>query len=725
MKPTRSFDLEQQVQKVDLLYQQSLTAPLVGLTMTVIFLFFGWHVVNTTFLIAWTLVLNLTSITRICVSFFWRKQKNFITSTAQLQKWSWFLISAVGIVGIALGLMGAVSVQQMDGVKAICISMLILGVVSASVSVYSPSYLCAMAMLVPSTLIWAASAASMGQFDYDVMAGLVFIFFLIQLRLAKNWSGYTNNFLRLNLELHDKEERLRQSRDASGAVDWEWNLNNDSFHFEGNLQPLFGQTPLGKRSFDYLKLVHPEDLDRVEKAMIDSLRSGILDLEHRVLLPNQKIQFIAIKGQAKFDESKKPISLRGICWDVTNKKADEQLRYERDLFAAADKAKLMFLANASHEIRTPLAAIKGFAELSLERSDLSPDLREEISTILRNGKYLTAIVNDLLDLSKSEADRLYIQKSNMLPLNEINDSLMVIRGTAKQKGLDLKVIYESAIPETIFCDPIRFRQILINLLTNAVKYTNEGEVTLQISYADQVLRLLVTDTGIGISSETRERLFQPFARGLSTEVQKQSGSGLGLALSRSLAKKMGGDLKLLFSEPLGTRFRSCFELTLQTGSVVNTKFISGDQAQKPVTTPTTGASPGLRLSGLSILLVEDQADLRHLMKLYLQKYGARIETCNHGGEAVEKAFKDSYDYILMDIQMPVMDGYEATRQLRARGYRKPIVALTAHASTDDRLKCADVGCDFYLSKPVNMSYLLDVLTQQVPKTEITPPSPSI
>jgi hypothetical protein len=469
----------------------------------------------------------------------------------------------------------------------------------------------------------------------------------------------------------------------------------------------------------YLEKVHPQDRAGLELAMTGAIQGGSLDAEHRVIWPDGNVHYIAMRGRVQYDDSRRPIRMTGICWNVTAKKIEEQLRHERDLFEAADRAKLVFLANASHEIRTPLSAINGFAELVLAHPGLSPEIIDDVNIILRNGKYLAAIVNDLLDLSKSEADHLYIQKSAMSPLREIQDSLLIVQAAAKQKGLYVRTVFESPIPETIFSDSTRFRQILINLLTNAIKYTNVGGATVYVSYRatekDSALRIVVSDTGIGIAEETRRSLFQPFSRGTSKEVQRVSGSGLGLALSRNLARKLGGDLKLI-NVNTDSKEKSFFEFTVDTGSLEGIRLIRGEEPP-PANVESIQKGRSLeRLRGRRILLVEDQIDLRELMQRFLEGQGAELTICNNGQDAVDEASRSEFDAILMDIQMPILDGYEATRMLRHRGYTKPIVALTAHASTIDREKCYNAGCDFYLSKPLNTSHLMDLLTRQIPSS---------
>ncbi len=718
MNGLRHFQFELRVRQVDLLFKQSLTAPLIAIIVCALFLTFGWASIPHSYMIAWTIFVLFASVSRTIGMFSWRKHRDSIVTLTELNRWHYFTVASVFLTGIYLGVMGGLSAIYLSGIPALLVGLTIFGIISASIAAYAPSALCSLSILIPGTLIWSAGFIVAGGRDNLISGGMLLLFMLVNVRMAYNWSVYAKKSLTQTLDLHEKEERLRHNRDASGAVDWEWNLRTDAFFCEGRLEYLFGTGGSFFRGDlrSYLDRVFPADRAALELAMTAAIQSGSLDAEHRVQWPDGQTQYIAFRGRVQYDQAHKPTRMTGICWNVTAKKIEEQLRHERDLYEAADRAKLVFLANASHEIRTPLSAINGFAELVLSRRDLNPEIVDDVNVILRNGKYLAAIVNDLLDLSKSEADHLYIQKATMSPVREINDSLLVVQPAAKQKGLWIKTVYESTIPETIYSDATRFRQILINLLTNAIKYTNEGGATIYVSYhsteKDSFLRIVVSDTGIGINEETRKGLFQPFMRGQSNEVQKISGSGLGLALSRNLARKMGGDLKLLRRDT-STLESSFFELTVDTGSLEGVRLIRGEeQSSAPVDVSGEGTPPP-RLQGKKILLAEDQADLRELMQRYLEKNGARLVICHNGADAVQQALLTEYDAILMDIQMPILDGYEATKELRAQGYSRPIVALTAHASTADREKCYNAGCDFYLSKPVNTSHLLDLLTRQI------------
>lgn len=721
MPNQRAYQFELQVKRVDHLYRQSVTAPIATAMVAIAFDIFAWSSsVPRIELFLWNALVLLSMISRSVFILRWRRNFDLISKPSELSFWLHLLTFSLALTGAILSWLSWLSMNYLSGSEAVIIGVSILAILSASVASYYHSLQACFAILIPIGVVWPAAYVYIGGRDNILGAVMTLLCVLVMTRMAKNWNSYSLQSVEQQLELHEKEERLRHNRDVSGAVDWEWNLLTDAFFCEGRLEHLFGTEGTIFRGDlrHYLEKVHPQDRAGTELAMTGAIQGGSLDAEHRVIWPDGNVHYIAMRGRVQYDDSRRPVRMTGICWNITAKKIEEQLRHERDLFEAADRAKLVFLANASHEIRTPLSAINGFAELVLQNRDLSPEIVDDVNIILRNGKYLTAIVNDLLDLSKAEADHLYIQKSAMSPLREIQDSLLIVQAAAKQKGLFVKTAFETPIPETIHTDSTRFRQILINLLTNAIKYTHKGGVTVYVSFRsverDSKLRIVVADTGIGISEETKRNLFQPFARGQSSEVQRVSGSGLGLALSRNLARKMGGDLKLIALD--SAKEHTFFEFTVDTGSLEGVRLIRGEE---PLPANVESIKKGLlnqRLAGKRILLVEDQVDLRELMQRFLEGQGAHLKVCNNGQDAVEAATNAEFDAILMDIQMPILDGYEATRALRQRGYTKPIVALTAHASTIDREKCYTAGCDFYLSKPVNTSHLMDLLTRQIPSS---------
>lgn len=724
MSKARHFNFELQVQRIDHLYKQSVTAPILTLIFGMVMTFIGWKTVPHGYLFSWLAFVILAAVTRTISIVQWRRRRASIQTLTELQNWHFIVAGSIFLTGIWLGFMGMMTTNFISGVSALSVGLLILGIIGATIGSYSSSLISSIAILLPTSLLWGGSMLAVGGRDNYITAFLLLVYVSINFRMAYNWYTYSRQSMEKTLDLHEKEERLRHNRDASGAVDWEWNLRTDAYFCEGHLAEVFGiDGSVFKGDLRrYLDRVHPSDRASLELAMTAAIQTGSLDAEHRVIWPTGEIHHLAVRGRVQYDEFRKPARMNGIAWDITAKKTEEQLRHERDLYEAADKAKLVFLANASHEIRTPLSAINGFAELVLGRRDLNPEIIDDVNVILRNGKYLAAIVNDLLDLSKSEADHLYIQKSTMSPMREINDSLLVVQSAAKQKGLWIRTVYETPVPEKIYTDATRFRQILINLLTNAIKYTHTGGATVYVSYRStektSFLRIVVSDTGMGITEETKKGLFQPFMRGQSSDVQRISGSGLGLALSRNLARKMGGDIRLLNMDATGAE-KSFFEFTVDTGSLEGVRLIKGEDFSSTPLELVPSESPTGRLAGKKILLVEDQADLRELMQRYLEANGARLVICNNGQDAVNQASNMEFDAILMDIQMPILDGYEATKMLRDRGYAKPIVALTAHASTADRDKCYHAGCDYYLSKPVNTGHLLDLLTRQMKKPGAT------
>jgi PAS domain S-box-containing protein len=494
-----------------------------------------------------------------------------------------------------------------------------------------------------------------------------------------------------------------------------------------------------------------------------------------------------------------------IARDVTRElTAIKGLQDAKRIAEEANETKSQFVANISHEIRTPMTAILGYADL-LEDEALDPAARlEHVRTIRRNGDHLLAIINDILDMERINSGKLPIEIADT-PLPElVREVVDLMRVRANAKGLSIEVRAESGVPRRLRTDAMRVRQILVNLVGNAIKFTEEGGIVLtfleQEGAGGRSLCIQVADSGIGIRSEQVDRLFEPFTQADSTSTRRHGGSGLGLAISRRLARLLGGNLEcksmpgegsvFTLSLPLegASQFTAPRELAmppLPSGALTPTPSSHEDvphRSDRPVPPdeerdwssddrplarphgapldgepkpsptprrrgleallddlieeqpsppavrrdapnaapaepsplphriPTEPQRPRDELTGCRLLLVEDAADTRRLLSLHLSRAGAEVVCCEDGQQAVDRLAREGMDracdMVLMDMQMPGLDGYEATRQLRALGFRRPIVALTAHASTTDREKCLACGCDDYASKPIDAKALV-------------------
>eukprot|EP00913_Durusdinium_trenchii_P028400 g26628.t1 len=385
--------------------------------------------------------------------------------------------------------------------------------------------------------------------------------------------------------------------------------------------------------------------------------------------------------------------------------AQKELNAAKEAAEESDRLKSDFLANMSHEIRTPMTAILGFTDILLENVS-APQSVEAASTIKRNGEYLVRLINDILDISKIEAGRLETELRRFAPAMVVADVASLMRVRAEAKGLKLVIHYEGAVPETIQSDPTRLRQILINVVGNAIKFTETGSVELSIRLkCDSELQFKVSDTGIGVSESAIERIFNPFSQADSSTTRKYGGTGLGLAISKRLAQALGGDVTVTSTPGTGSEFL----ITISPGPLENVPMISG-QYEAVSASSRPKASVG-KIDG-RILLAEDGPDNQRLITFFLNKAGADVTLAENGQVACELACSASengkpFDVILMDMQMPVLDGYGATRQLREKGYMHPIIALTANAMSGDRDKCIAAGCDDYATKPIQPSLTAD------------------
>jgi signal transduction histidine kinase/DNA-binding response OmpR family regulator len=378
----------------------------------------------------------------------------------------------------------------------------------------------------------------------------------------------------------------------------------------------------------------------------------------------------------------------------------------------ANRAKSDFLANMSHELRTPLTAILGHAELVLDR--LTPDnpAHEPLTIIQKNGRHLLSLINDVLDLAKIEAGKVELDKQPFSLRALLDDLYALLEPRAAQRGLTLRFVLPPSLPEVVETDPTRLKQVLLNLLGNSIKFTERGWIELRAEYRPRSrsqgeLQFEVSDTGVGMSPEQVKRLFRPFSQADGSTTRRFGGTGLGLAISRHLAAKLGGTLTVESELGRGSTFTVTVAVRLASQ-------ISGtaeaDHASDPQALPS--------LHDCNILLVEDSPDNRRLIAMILERAGAHVIAAENGQDALDRYYgvhttsddvvlqRPEIDLILMDMQMPVMDGYEATRILRQRGCRVPIVALTANAMVGDRQKCLDAGCTDFATKPVDRRRLL-------------------
>ena len=584
--------------------------------------------------------------------------------------------------------------------------------------------------------------------------------------VALSADGRPSRMIGVNIDITDQkqaEARLELAINSAQAGLWDWNISLHTFTSNNNFHTMIGEQPLAgpiPESYFFSRL-HEDDIGRVRKRIADLFRSGRddYDIEFRLLHRTEGYKWIRSTGriiERKLDGS--PHRMIGQLNDINEHKRIEcamrealfdleQNTLRANELAAQAKAsavaKSNFLANMSHEIRTPMTAILGFAEL-LRGSDLDETDRDAIDTILRNGELLLTIINDILDFWKIEAGKMSVEQIPCSPKDILLDVFKLMRMWAESRGLLLVVDFASAVPETIHTDPTRVKQILVNLISNAIKFTEVGRITVTISYDRQMLRIVVTDTGIGICQSKLDKLFEAFSQADESTTRQFGGTGLGLTISKRFAEMLGGDITASSRTGEG----SSFELTLQTGDV--TGLMTKPETYSSATTPmrqdadpsqalasdgsevldshacaqarTATSSPHHGpLSGCSVLLVEDQADNQRLITRMLHNAGARVFVVDNGLAAVEAVrplgsisadhASEAFDIILMDLQLPVMDGATATATLRKEGFDIPIIALTADSSDRDRARCLQAGFTEHAAKPIDQHKLICLIAR--------------
>ncbi len=514
-------------------------------------------------------------------------------------------------------------------------------------------------------------------------------------------------------------ERFEQAESVAGIGHWCRDLFSGELVWSRQMYRLFGHREEdGPPEFsELLAKLEDESAQQLDEAVRRAQSSGaayslILTLKRE----EHGCRYLQTDADVLWTPDGLVASIFGTVLDVTEHVCREAELEQAKLRAEeSNRMKSEFLANMSHEIRTPMSVIIGFSDLMCE-PDFSNDPQRQmelIRAINRNGRHMLELLNDILDLSKIEAGELLIETMPTEPHGIIEGVLQLSGARVSNQATSLSTVYESDIPRSFLCDPVRLRQILLNLIGNAIKFTDQGEVTVRVAMdrgpATPVIRVSIEDTGIGMSPDQVARLFQPFMQADRSTTRKYGGTGLGLVISKRLAEALGGSIHV--QSELGKG--SVFTIELPVRSEQPLEFWHPDEGHtpQPVQRPTQHAD--VSLANTRVLLVDDSPDNQRLISHILRKAGAMVTSAKDGAEAIEAICPEGilpkvmpFDLILMDMQMPVMDGYTATQRLKEMECHVPIVALTANATSGDRARCMAVGCDEYISKPIRRTRFL-------------------
>ncbi|WP_169745659.1 PAS domain-containing hybrid sensor histidine kinase/response regulator [Sulfurovum lithotrophicum] len=509
------------------------------------------------------------------------------------------------------------------------------------------------------------------------------------------------------------KERMERALTGYNAGAYEWNMVDNSAYLSPQWKRMLGYDEdivFPDHLSTWKDRVHPDDIDNVMELVRVTLeaKKEYVETIHRLKHKNGQWIWILGRGYIEYDRNGIPVRMTGIHTNITEQKQfEEQLAQAKETAEKALQVKSIFLANMSHEIRTPLNAINGFIGL-LAKEEYDPEKLKYLQVIKDASHTLLNTINDILDISKIESGKLNISKVNFRPYKEIMATAELFQAKVSEKGITLNVNYIPGIPEVLYSDILRIKQVIYNLLSNALKFTPEnGAISINIKYADHRLHITVADSGIGIEQDKLDYIFESFSQAEESTVREYGGSGLGLSISSQLVQLLGGEINVTSTLGKGSTFS--FFIPVETGEMEELE-------QKPLhdrDIPLTG----------NILVVEDIAANRMFISLLLKNSGLTYDEAVDGIEAVEKFEAGNYDLILMDENMPRLNGRGATQKIRIiekekkRGYT-PIIALTANALVGDREKYINAGMDDYLAKPIEPDTLIPILYQYLNSKEI-------
>ncbi|VTR93798.1 pas domain s-box : PAS domain S-box OS=Singulisphaera acidiphila (strain ATCC BAA-1392 / DSM 18658 / VKM B-2454 / MOB10) GN=Sinac_7190 PE=4 SV=1: PAS_3: HisKA: HATPase_c: Response_reg: Hpt [Gemmata massiliana] len=527
--------------------------------------------------------------------------------------------------------------------------------------------------------------------------------------------------------IRETEERLELGVRGSNVGIWDLALPDGTFEngrlTAVNLWEQFGYTSEPPLDFEgRIAMWHPDDRERVLRAVRACLKGETKDFEaeYRLRHRDGSYQWRLNRGVVVRDATGRPARFIGSSVDITNRvRAEEELRRAKEIAESANRAKDEFLANVSHEIRTPMNAILGMTELTLDTS-LNADQRQWLETVKSAAENLLAIINDLLDFSKIEAGKMELDPVDFSLRTALDDVIRALTPRAQQKGLALTSHVRADVPDALTGDAGRFRQVLLNLIGNAVKFTERGSVTVEVAVQDTqapnrcVLRVSVQDTGIGIARDKRETIFRAFEQADNSMTRKYGGTGLGVSIASRLAGLMGGTIAVDSELGRGSTFHFAarFQLPAKAASPQNAAQAQGKPQTMEQHPPSASAPAPLR-----VLLAEDNEFNAQLMEQLLIRRGHRVRLAPDGEQALALAAEGNADVLLLDLHMPERDGFQVIRALREReagtGRHLPVIALTASARPEDRARCLAAGMDDFLTKPVRSPELFAAIERVI------------
>ncbi len=528
---------------------------------------------------------------------------------------------------------------------------------------------------------------------------------------------------RHNIQASEKE--FRTLAEVMPQIIFVADVNGEITYLNEKWEQYTGYSFEQTKEWSWSPVHHPEDLDLVINIWNESLTTGKpYQVEYRLKGRDGLYRWFLGRALPIKDFDGKILKWIGTNTDIHDQKilsqklesALDQVQYSQRLAESANEAKSAFLANMSHEIRTPLGAIMGFVSLMKNPALRKEDLQKYISITQRNSEQLLKIIDDILDLSKVEAGKLAIEKINLNLEELLTDFSSSMELRASENGIQFKLNAKNQLPLAVLSDPTRLKQILMNIVGNAIKFTHKGSVELTVDFEDSTLEFMVKDTGVGIRPEQAIQLFQPFSQGDTSISRKYGGTGLGLILTQRLCEAMGGKFHLKHSE---VGVGSTFVASIKVGLLPDAKYFS--KLKTNMEEETKKDFDKSTLAGVRILVIDDLEDNLTLINVILSEAGASVVTEADAFEGIRQAIERKFDVILMDIQMPLMNGYDVMKKIHRAGSTIPIIALTAHAMKDEREKAIKHGFSEFLAKPINSEILINTINKLHKQNLYVPP----